>query len=60
VLFQQIIEGLDCQGVQRCLFLGRQNLKGAPALNIDACQYKFERARIASPLPIRSGLFVGR
>jgi integrase len=25
--------------------LGRQNLKGAPTLNIDADQYRFERAR---------------
>ena len=26
--------------------LGRQNLKGAPTLNLDADRYRFERARI--------------
>jgi len=31
--------------------LGRQNLKGAPTFNIDACQYNFERARIAGSRP---------
>jgi hypothetical protein len=47
VLLQQIIEGLDGQGVQSGLILDCEHLQGSPTVGIYSDKHRFKRPRIA-------------
>ena len=46
-LFQQIVEGLDSQGVEGCISLCCQDPQRSPAVQVHADEQPFERAGIS-------------